>query len=298
MQESILLEPESLQKGKTAKVAAYKKDIVSQIVAQISKYQIIGVVNMENLPAKQLQKLRANLRGKVAIIMTKKRLISLALDNGREYRHGIEKLKDFLGGMPGLIFMNDNPFKLYNLLQKSKSKAFAKANQVAPDDITIQAGPTPFAPGPIIGELAAVGIKSGVEAGKVAIKQDVVIVKKGQQIKPKVAEILTRLGIEPMQIGLEIVAVYENGIIYEKDILAIDEAEFNNKLVSAYRGAFALAIYLAYPTKATIKYLLGKAFQDAKLLGINRNIFDKGIIESLLAKADMHAQALKQLTVN
>ena len=278
---------------KTSKVAPYKKKIVSEIVENIKNFSIIGVVNMENLPAKQLQKLRANLRGKVAITMTKKLLIGIALDEAGRHKPGVEKLKAHLKGMPGLIFTNDNPFRLYKLLQKSKSKAFAKPNQIAPDDIMISAGPTPFAPGPIIGELAAVGIKSGVEGGKVAIKQDSIVAKRGEPIKPKVAEILARLGIEPVYIGLDLTLVYEDGTIYLKDILEVDETEFMNKILSSRREAFNLAIYISYPAKSTISHLLGKAFNDAKALGISRNILEKGIIECLLGKAGMHAQAIR-----
>ncbi|MEK6808698.1 MAG: 50S ribosomal protein L10 [Nanoarchaeota archaeon] len=278
-----------------AKISQYKRDVVAEIVGKIKEYQIIGIVNMENLPAKQLQKLRANLRGKVYITMTKRKLISIALEQASKDKKGIENLEEFLGGMPGIIFTNDNPFRLYNLLQKSKSKAFAKPNQIAPDDIHIQAGPTPFAPGPIIGELASIGIKSGVESGKVAIKQDALVAKKGEQIKPKVAEILIRLGIEPMQIGLNIKAVYEDGVIYNGDVLSVDEVEFSNRLSTAGRNAFNLAVYLSYPTKTTIKYLIYKAFTNAKALGIAQNIYEKELMPSLIGKAEMHARVLKQV---
>jgi large subunit ribosomal protein L10 len=278
-----------------AKISQYKRDVVAEIVGKIKEYQIIGIVNMENLPAKQLQKLRANLRGKVYITMTKRKLISIALEQASKDKKGIENLEEFLGGMPGIIFTNDNPFRLYNLLQKSKSKAFAKPNQIAPDDIHIQAGPTPFAPGPIIGELASIGIKSGVESGKVAIKQDALVAKKGEQIKPKVAEILIRLGIEPMQIGLNIKAVYEDGVIYNGDVLSVDEVEFSNRLSTAGRNAFNLAVYLSYPTKTTIKYLIYKAFTNAKALGIAQNIYEKELMPSLIGKAEMYAKALKHI---
>ena len=292
MQEVIMME--EVEKSKTSRVAPYKKEIVAKIVDNIRKYNIIGVVNMENLPAKQLQKLRATLRGKVTITMTKRRLISLALENAEQFKPGISKLKAYLAGMPGMIFTNDNPFRLYRLLQKSKSKAFAKANQTAPEDIVITAGPTPFAPGPIIGELAMVGIKAGVEGGKVAIKQDSVVAKKDQPILPKVAEILTRLGIEPMFVGLDLTTVYENGTVYLKDVLSIDEDVFMRRVSLAHSGAFNLAVYISYPSRFTISYLLGRAFTDAKALGISRNLFEKEIMPSLLAKGYMHAFALEQ----
>ena len=47
----------------------------------------------------------------------------------------------------------------------------------------IPAGPTPFAPGPIIGELGMLKIKAGIEAGKVVIKEDAHVAKKGDVIK-------------------------------------------------------------------------------------------------------------------
>ena len=263
-----------------AHVAEYKKKIVGNLVNLISKNPIVGVVNMENLPAPQLQKMRAQLRGKFYITMTKRRLIKLAFEKSKSKTKGIEELESHLGGMPALIFTKENPFKLSKTLQKSKSPAPAKAGQTAPRDIVVNKGATPFAPGPIIGELAVAGIKSGVEGGKVAIKEDTVVVKAGEKIKPKVAEILTRLGVEPMEVGLDLVAVLENGLIYKRDILSIDESEYINRLSNASRWAFNLANFVSYPTKETIKLLIGKAFNDAKSLGIAQEIFDKVIILS------------------
>lgn len=276
-----------------AHVAPYKKEIVSNLVNLIKENPIIGVVNMENLPAPQLQQMRAQLRGNFYITMTKRRLMKLAIDEAKSKKKNIEQIEAHLGGMPALIFTKENPFKLSKTLGKSKSPAPAKAGQTAPRDIMVNKGATSFAPGPIIGELAMAGIKTGVEAGKVAIKEDVVVVKAGEKIKPKVAEILARLGIQPMEVGLDLVAVYENGLIYTRDILSIDESEYKSRLTNASRWAFNLANYVAYPAKETINMLLGKAFNDAKSLGVSQNILEKGIIDSLLAKAQMQMNSLK-----
>ena len=276
-----------------AHVADYKKEIVSNLINLISEYPIIAVVNMENLPAPQLQTMRAQLRGKFVMTMTKRRLMKLAIDATKQKKKGIENIEAHLGGMPALIFTKENPFKLSKTLQKSKSPAPAKANQTAPRDIIVNKGATSFAPGPIIGELAMAGIKAGVEAGKVAIKEDIVIVKSGEKIKPKIAEILTRLGIQPMEVGLDLVAVYENGLIYTRDVLSVDESEYKNRLSNASRWALNLAYNINYPTKDTIKLLIGKAYNDAKVIGIAQNIFDAEIIDILLGKAEQQMLSLK-----
>ena len=276
-----------------AHVAEYKKEIVSELVKMIIQYPIIGIVNMEDLPAPQLQKMRAQLRGNFLITMTKRRLIKLAFEETKSKKKGIEHLEKHLGGMPALIFTGENPFKLSKTLQRNKSPAPAKAGQTAPRDIVVNKGPTPFAPGPIIGELAMVGIKSGVEGAKVAIKEDTVVAKAGEKIKPKVAEILARLGVLPMEVGLNLVAVYENGLIYGREVLSIDEKEYLSRLSNAARWAFNLAIEAGYPTKQTIQVLLGKAHNDAKSLGVAQNIFDSGIIEILLGKSEQQMISLK-----
>ncbi len=288
------VEMEQLSKQKhVAHVSDYKKEVVKELIRLISEFPIIGIVNMENLPAPSLQKMRAQLRGSFFITMTKKRLIKLAFEETKSKKKGIEELEKFLGGMPALIFTKENPFKLSKTLQKSKSPAPAKGGQTAPRDIIVNKGATSFAPGPIIGELALAGIKSGVENGKVAIKEDSVVVRAGEKIKPKIAEILTRLGIQPMEVGLDLVAVYENGLIYGRDVLSVDEKEYKNRLANAARWAFNLAIEISYPSKDTIAVLIGKANNDAKALGIAQNILEKGIIESLLGKADAQMKSLK-----
>ena len=275
-----------------AHVSEYKKEVVGNLVDLVKEYPIIGVVNMENLPAPQLQNMRAQLRKNAVLTMTKRRLIRIAFEQSKEEKKGIEKLNEFLGGMPALIFTKENPFRLSRTLNKSKSPAPAKAGQIAPNDIVIHKGPTPFAPGPFIAELSMAGIKSGVESGKIAVKEDTVVAKKGDKIKPKVAEILTRLQIHPMEVGLSLAAVYENGVIYTRDILSISDAEYADRLSNASRWAFNLAMYSHYPTKSTISYLLGNADKDAKALGVERKIFDKGIIEILIGKAHNQVKGL------
>ena len=279
-----------------AHVAKYKKDTAEKIVEFINSYPIIGAVNMENLPGQQLQTLRAKLRKDAVLLMTKRRIMKIAIEQAKSQKEGIEELEQHLSGMPALLFTKESPFKLSRMLQKNKSPAPAKAGQTAPRDITVNKGPTSFAPGPIIGELASVGIKSGVEGGKIAIKEDSIIVRKGDKIKPKVAEILSRLGIMPMEVGLDLVAIYENGTIYSKDVLNIDDKEYLSRLSTASRWAFNLAINSSYTTKETISLLLSKAYIESKALGIHANILEPEIIGDILGKAERGMLSLKQIS--
>src|SRR3989339_215923 len=254
---------------KTHHVAEKKKQIAKTIQNLILEYPIIAAINMENLPAPQLQQMKSQLRGKIVLAMTKRRVMKHAIEGIKGKKKNIEQIEPHLKGMPALLFTKENPFSLFKTLKKSKTSAPAKAGQTAPSDIKVLKGPTSFAPGPIIGELAQLRIKAGVEGGKVVIKEDSTIVKEGEKISPKAAEILARLGIEPMEVGLNVTAVYENGDIFTANILDIDEGKFMADIKKAATWAFNLAVNSAYPTKNTINVLIGKAFNDAKSLGLS-----------------------------
>ena len=272
-------------------VSDKKKVVVKEMVELIDKYPIIGLVDMENLPGPQLQKMKKSLKGDVVVRMAKGRLIKVAFSKAK--RDGLDKLSEKIRGMPALIFTNDNPFKLYKTLKASKSEAPAKAGQTAPKDVIIPEGKTPFAPGPVIGELGQLGIKTGVEDGKVAVKESKVVIKEGAKFNDQLAGILTRLNILPMEVGLNIVAVLEKGVIFDRKILDIDEDAYLNDLMSMHNEAMNLAVKIGYACPDTIKTLIVKAHSDASALADSQDILTKDNVGKILAKTEAQAGALK-----
>ena len=274
-------------------VSIIKQKLVQQMIKDIQHYPLVGLVNFENLPAQQLQGMRAMLREKgVKIYMTRKKLLHLALINSK--KQNIEHLAEKITGLPALIFSDGNPFTLYSLIQKNKSEAPAKAGQKSPKDIIVKAGGTNFAPGPIISELAAVGIKTKVDQGKLAIISDVKVAKEGDVISPKLAETLKRLDIKPMEIGLNLVAVWENGTVFSAKQLHVDEVEYADNFTQAARWALNLAMEAGYLTVETTELLLQKAFREAKAVAIEQGILSAETINDILAKTERQALSLKE----
>jgi len=261
-------------------VSEAKKKLVQQLTAEIKEYPIVGVVNLT------LAK-----RG-VKIRMARKRLLQRALDESQ--KKNIQQLRERIKGMPAIILCKDNPFALYATIQKNKSEAPAKGGQVAPRDIIVKAGPTSFAPGPIISELAAVGIKTKVEAGKLAIMTDTTVAKEGQVISAKLAEVLKRLDIKPMEIGLDLVAVWEDGFIFDSKHLHIDEAEFARNVTQAAQWAMNLAVEMAYACKDTADVLLQKAFKEAKAVAMDAAYISDETKDELLAQSEREALSVKE----
>ena len=274
-------------------VSDKKQKIVQGLAKDIKEYPIVGVLNLENLPAQQLQKMRSTLaKSDVKIIMTRKKLIRKALE--KSAHSNVLDLSEKLVGMPALLFAKSNPFSLYKILQKNKSEAPAKAGQTAPKEIIVRAGQTNFAPGPIISELASVGIKTKVEGGKLAIISDTVVAKEGDKISSKLAETLKRLDIKPMEIGLNLVAVWEDGTIFLAKQLDVNEVEYFTKFAQAAQWAVSLSMEAAYPTSETVELILKKAFDDAKAVSLESNFITELTAGDILAKAERQASSVKE----
>ena len=274
------------------KISPKNRLFADKVRALAKEYKIIGVVDVESLPAPQFQKIRATINKTAKVLIVKKNIINLVFAELEKTHPGISKLADKMTGVVGLVFTNDNPFTLYKFVKKNKSSAPAKAGSIAPADIVVPAGPTSFAPGPIIGELGAFKIKAGINAGKVEIKEDSLVAKEGDEISGDLAGILTRLGIEPMEVGLNIRAIYEDGTIYGRDVLDVDEEAILADLANEAARCNALAIGLKYFTKENISHFIGIAGSDSLALGVGIAYPAAETINRLLSKASAQGNGL------
>ncbi|MBI4020978.1 MAG: 50S ribosomal protein L10 [Candidatus Aenigmarchaeota archaeon] len=269
-------------------VSQKKVQAVQQVAALLGEYPVVGLLNMHKLPGRQLHEIRNKLRGQAVIRMAKKRLLLLALKE-----KGLEKLEPYIQGEPALFLTKENPFRIARVLMASKSEAAAKEGDVAPRDIVVKAGPTSLTPGPVIGELQKVKIPAGVEGDKIVIKRDAVIAKQGDVITKDVAAVLSKLDIKPMEIGLNLVAALEQGVVYEQAVLFIPADHYLNELKAAASRAFALSMGINFITKETLPTMLGKARREAQALAVAANIVSPDTIGSILAGADAAAQAVQ-----
>jgi len=267
------------------KVAALK-----EIMENSKKYPVIGIVDLYKMPSKQLQAIRKELRGDVIIKMYKKKIIQKAFSELN--MKNLMRLYDYDPKKPALVFSKTNPFKLYKLFEKSKTPTFAKEGDIAPYDIVVKEGPTKLPAGPAIGDLQRAKIPAMVKEGKIHVQKDTVVAKKGSVITAELASLLKKLEIQPMELGINLLAAWESEVVFDSSVLAVNEEEYKAKLVQAYQQALNLSVGIAYPTKENIKMLVQKAFINAKSLGLEANVIDKGVIEDLLVKGERAARSL------
>ncbi|WP_456366007.1 50S ribosomal protein L10 [Thermococcus sp.] len=270
-----------------AHVAEWKKKEVEELAEIVKSHPVVALVDVAGVPAYPLSKMRDKLRGKALLRVSRNTLIELAIKKAAKDlgKPELEKLLDYIQGGAGILATGMNPFKLYKLLEESKTPAPAKAGVPVPHDVTIPAGPTSIAPGPLVGEMQALGIPARIEKGKVSIQKDYTVLKAGEVITEQLARILNALGVEPLEVGLNLLAAYEDGIVYTPDVLAIDESEYISMIQRAYTYAFNLSVNTAYPTKQTIEAIIGKAFLGAKSVAVEAGYITKETVGDIIGRA-------------
>lgn len=275
-----------------AHVAAWKKDLVNELAQELIDKPVVAVVDVHGIAGQQIQSMRAGLREHATLKMTKNNLALLALDIAAKEKPALNDLKSEIYGQCALIATDLNPFRLFKQLEATKAPAPAKAGEIAPFDIVVPKGPTPFGPGPIIGDLQKLGLPAAIEAGKIAVKKDTTLVKAGEPVPANVAAMLPKLEILPMIVGLDLRAAYEKELIYHRDVLDIPDNYYSDMFATAAFNARALGVSIAFPTEETIAPLIAKAFREAFGLSISAAIPTRDNIEMLLSKADRQMLAL------
>ncbi len=271
-------------------VAPYKKQVVEDLASRFAQARVVGIANIHGIPAPQFQAIRKKLSGRASITVAKNNLLRLALEQASAKKPDLAKLGEAIDGQTAVVTADINPFKLFKELEATKTKAPARGGELAPEDLWVRAGETPFKPGPVVGELQKAGIPAAIERGKVVIRQDKLMVKAGERIPREVAQQLARLEVFPLIVGLDLRGAYENGMVFRREALSIDDAVVRGQIAQAGRAALALALQIAYASKETISPLLAKAHEEALRLAIASEFPTKESIKFLLMKA--HAQML------
>lgn len=273
----------------TTHLPQWKRNEVEDIKAKSEQFLVVGLVDLYGIPAKQMQQMRRDLRGSVILKMTRNTLIEHAC---MEMGGDIEKIKDYLDGQSALIFTNENPFKLFKRLEQTKTKMVAKPGDISPENIVVSKGPTSFKPGPIVGELQQAGIPAAIEGGKVKIRETKTVVRAGETISKKMANILAKLDIRPIDVGLNLQVAYHEGSLFAPSMLAIDTTRYFSDIVTAAQQAFNLAYYAVIPTPETIVPILGRAVAEARNLAVEAHIYEKDVVDLIIGRAYQEMLAL------
>jgi len=254
---------------KTETIPEWKREETDELVEFLESYGSVGIVDITGIPSRQLQDMRRELYGTAALRVSRNTLIERALS---EAEGDLEQLADYVSGQIGLIGTNDNPFGLYQQLEASKTPAPINAGEVAPNDVVIPEGDTGVDPGPFVGELQTVGANARIDGGSIKVVEDSTVLSAGEEVSVDLANVLSELGIEPKEVGLDLRGVFSDGVLFSPEELDIDIDEYVADLKSASSAARNLSINAEYPTTRTAPSMLAKAAGEAKSVGLSAAI--------------------------
>ena len=273
-----------------------KTQMYQQLLEIPKKYKVIALVKINKVRASQILPLRKALKGEVEFVCVKDRIAQKALE--KLNIPGIKGISEELTGQCLFIFTNMSPFKLNVLLAKNKIMMAARGGDIASVDIVVPAKNTGIAPGPMLTEFKEAGIPTKIDQGTIWIQKDTTPVKKGEAINEKLAALLGKLDIKPVEAGISLYTALEEGLKYAAEELIVDVAKVRNAFTQFHQEAISLSIEAAYVTPENINQILSKAAQSARSVSVESGFMTDETKEQILQKAHGQAKALSTKAKN
>ncbi len=268
-----------------------KMKFVEQTAKELKNYKTVGVLPVNSIPDRLVQKSRNTMRDKVKFVIAKKSLLARILESDPKTKG----LSAELTGMSAIVMSNEDPFTLYKGFKSNTLKLGAKPNQISPEDINIQAGETSLQPGQQVTELKLAGIDVQIQKGKVVIAKDKVLVKKGSAITSQVAKALKTLDIQPFSATIEPAVLLHGNIAFRKDVLGIDAIMVRGWVATSFASALAISMKAKLVNQYTIKPLISEAFRGAYAVALEGKVYEKEVIDRLLGIGQLQAMALNAM---
>ena len=268
-----------------------KKTQMYQTLQELpKKYKVMALVRMEKVRATQLLPLRKKLQGKVEIVSIKDKVAQRAIE--KLDMEGVGKMKEMLTGQCLFMFTNMSPFELNIFLSKNKILLSARGGDIASIDVIVQPKNTGIAPGPMLTEFKENKIPTKIDQGTIWILKETTPVKKGDAISAKLAALLGKLDIKPIEAGIVLNAALSESVLFSEEQLIVDVEKIKMQLVQANQQAISLSIEASYITEDNIIQILAKASQAANNLSVEAGYITEENKEQILQKAESQAQGI------
>jgi large subunit ribosomal protein L10 len=269
-----------------------KKRMLYQELQELpGKFDVVALSKMSKVRAAQLMAIRKKFRNDIKIKVIKNRVAQRSFQKQNNPR-GLDYLSKELEGQCALLFTNISPFKLNLIFDKNKVFLPAKGGDVVTKDITIPAGNTGISPGPVLSEFKEANVATKIDQGTIWVSKDTVVARSGSVITQKLASLMSKLNIKPIEAGISISLAIAEGMVLRENDLRINLAEYHDELSRSFHAAFSLAIESSYPNTETIGHLLRKANQNAIALASESGYLSPDTVALIFAKANTNSQII------
>jgi len=233
--------------------STWKANYFTKLENLLEEYPKCFIVGADNVGSKQMQEIRIALRGKAVVLMGKNTMMRKAIRGYMEKNPDLERLLPHIKMNVGFVFTKEELITVRDLLLANKKAAPAKAGAIAPVDVTIPAQNTGMGPEKT-SFFQALQIPTKITKGTIEIIQDVPIIKIGDKVGASEATLLNMLKISPFTYGLLIQKVYDNGSIFDPEILDITDEDIKQKFMAGVANVAAVCLTINYPTIASVPH--------------------------------------------
>jgi len=233
--------------------STWKANYFTKLENLLEEYPKCFIVGADNVGSKQMQEIRIALRGKAVVLMGKNTMMRKAIRGYMEKNPDLERLLPHIKMNVGFVFTTEELITVRDLLLANKKAAPAKAGAIAPVDVTIPAQNTGMGPEKT-SFFQALQIPTKITKGTIEIIQDVPIIKVGDKVGASEATLLNMLKISPFTYGLLIQKVYDNGSIFDPEILDITDDDIKQKFMAGVANVAAVCLSINYPTIASVPH--------------------------------------------
>jgi len=268
-----------------------KKRLMYQEMMKFPKeYKALALSNLNKVRASQLMQLRKKFRSEMKFRVVKNKVVQRAFEKIND----IPRLPEFSNRLEGqclLLFTNTNPFRLNLIFDKSKIFLPAKGGDIAPTEIIVPAGNTGITPGPVLSEFKEANVQTKIDQGSIWVVKDTRVAKPGDQISQKLASLLSKLDINPIEAGISVNCALAEGLLFTEEDLKIDLDAYAKEMAKGAFEGLNLAIVCGYLTTETVSPLILQAGQEALNLSVSVGYLTKDTVKPILLNA--HAQSLR-----
>lgn len=244
----------------TCTAAEHKTIMYNKTKELFSNYQNYMLLSIKRVKADQLKNVKSEIGSKIKFLIAKNKIMKKALEDldSKKYFNLISMLH---GNVIAAFFDGVDPRTVLEASRHNMRKALAVPGDIAPNDVLIPAGPTGLGPEKI-NIFQSAKIITKINKGKIDLANDHKLLSGGNVVSVSNARLLTILKILPFEFGLDIIKVFENNEVYEKDLLTISEESVASKLQEAVAPVAALSLGIKTTSEASAPFEIRNAFAD------------------------------------
>lgn len=245
--------------------SAWKANYFEKLENAMRNHSKFLLVNADNVSSYQFAQIRAALRGKATVVMGKNTMMKKCIRGLMEELPEYEKVIPLLVQNVGFIFTNNDLKEIRDVVLNNKVAAPARAGAMSPIDVIVPAQNTGMGPEKT-SFFQALSIQTKIARGTIEIVSPVHLLKPGDKVGQSESTLLNMLKISPFSYGLKVAMCYDEGSVFEPQVLDITEDDIRARFMGAVNNIASVSLNIGYPTAVSVPHSIANSLK--KLIAV------------------------------